>query len=89
MLKIPFQNRIPQVPKSIRFEDTNTIVHILRDDDGSILVDLDEIALVLRKRGRKWMNDSDYTDVERKNMFGLLDQIVGETVSTIKQHASE
>ena len=58
--------------KSIKFEDANTIVHILRDDDGSILVDLDEIALVLRKRGRKWMDDSDNTDVERNNMYVWL-----------------
>jgi hypothetical protein len=70
---------------SNKFEESETMVHVLEDDDGSILVDLDDIALLLRKRGRVWVDKPDWADDERAYQFGLLDHIVDEAVAAVKR----
>jgi hypothetical protein len=69
----------------IKFEDTNTLLCVLEAANGSTFVDVDDIALVLRKNGRKWMDQSDFTVAERKCIVSMLDNLVGETVSEIKR----
>ena len=70
-------------------EIDETIVHVERRDDGSVWVDLDDLALLLRKRGRQWMDRSEYSAAEREYVFSLLDHAVNEAISTVKQYANE
>ena len=71
----------------IEFEDTKTIVCVIEADNGSTYVDVDDLALVLRKRGREWLERADLMGGERKFLVHFLDRFVDETVSTIKRHA--
>jgi len=58
-------------------------------DDGSFVVDIDDVASLIQKYGRVWLDKSEYTEAERESIFEELDHVIHECVKSVKHQIRE